>query len=443
MPSNKELNKSIIKLTIPNIITNITVPMLGMVDTAIVGHIASGGRNADYLGAIAIGTMIFNFIYWNFGFLRMGTSGFTAQAYGAKDKNEQIDILVRSCSIALGAALLLIALQFPIAQLCSYLIEDNNNIITYALEYFYIRIWAAPATLGMYALKGWFIGMQDSKTPMWIAIMINVVNIVFDLYFVIGLGMTIDGVAYATVIAQYSGLLTTLLIFFIKYNKNFKVSIQRAIRLEKMKVFFKVNGDIFLRTVCIIAVTTFFTFASTKMEYPLLAVNTLIMQLFSLFSYFMDGFAYAAESLCGKYAGAHDRRNLKRTVKFIMLWGVVLAVLCMLVYGFFSEHILAILTNHEEVLEASKQYLFWTIIIPIAGFAAFLYDGILVGMIQSSIMRNAIFVATASFFLIFYGLGQTNNALWLGFISYLVFRSLLMAVLSWKKIFGKEEYDAL
>ena len=210
-----------------------------------------------------------------------------------------------------------------------------------------------------------------------------------------------------------------------------------------MKVFFKVNGDIFLRTVCIIAVTTFFTFASTKMEYPLLAVNTLIMQLFSLFSYFMDGFAYAAESLCGKYAGAHDRRNLKRTVKFIMLWGVVLAVLCMLVYGFFSEHILAILTNHEEVLEASKQYLFWTIIIPIAGFAAFLYDGILVGMIQSSIMRNAIFVATASFFLIFYGLGQTNNALWLGFISYLVFRSLLMAVLSWKKIFGKEEYDAL
>lgn len=443
MPSNKELNKSIIKLTIPNIITNITVPMLGMVDTAIVGHIASGGRNADYLGAIAIGTMIFNFIYWNFGFLRMGTSGFTAQAYGAKDKNEQIDILVRSCSIALGAALLLIALQFPIAQLCSYLIEDNNNIITYALEYFYIRIWAAPATLGMYALKGWFIGMQDSKTPMWIAIMINVVNIVFDLYFVIGLGMTIDGVAYATVIAQYSGLLTTLLIFFIKYNKNFKVSIQRAIRLEKMKVFFKVNGDIFLRTVCIIAVTTFFTFASTKMEYPLLAVNTLIMQLFSLFSYFMDGFAYAAESLCGKYAGAHDRRNLKRTVKFIMLWGVVLAVLCMLVYGFFSEHILAILTNHEEVLEASKQYLFWTIIIPIAGFAAFLYDGILVGMIQSSIMRNAIFVATASFFLIFYGLGQTNNALWLGFISYLVFRSLLMAVLSWKKIFGKEEYNAL
>lgn len=437
MLSNRELNKKIINLTIPNIITNITVPLLGMVDTAIVGHISDGGMQADYIGAIAIGSMIFNFIYWNFGFLRMGTSGFTAQAYGAKDKNEQIDILIRSVFIAISAAFILLCLQYPIAQLCSLVIEDRNNVMSFALQYFYIRIWAAPATLGMYALKGWFIGMQDSKTPMWISIMINVVNIVFDIFFVMHLGMKIDGVAYATVIAQYSGLLTTLFIFFRKYNKAFAPSLSRAISMSKMKVFFKVNGDIFLRTVCIIAVTTYFTIASSKMEYPLLAVNTLIMQLFSLFSYFMDGFAYASESLCGRFSGAGDKQSLRRTVNLVILWGIVLAGLCMIVYGFFSQDILSLLTNQQDVIQTSRKYLLWTILIPLAGFLAFLFDGILIGMIKSVIMRNAMFVATASFFLIFFLGGQTNNALWLGFISYLFFRSVLMFSMSYKLIYSK------
>lgn len=437
MLSNRELNKKIINLTIPNIITNITVPLLGMVDTAIVGHISDGGMQADYIGAIAIGSMIFNFIYWNFGFLRMGTSGFTAQAYGAKDKNEQIDILIRSVFIAISAAFILLCLQYPIAQLCSLVIEDRNNVMSFALQYFYIRIWAAPATLGLYALKGWFIGMQDSKTPMWISIMINVVNIVFDIFFVMHLGMKIDGVAYATVIAQYSGLLTTLFIFFRKYNKAFSPSFSRAISMSKMKVFFKVNGDIFLRTVCIIAVTTYFTIASSKMEYPLLAVNTLIMQLFSLFSYFMDGFAYASESLCGRFSGAGDKQSLRRTVNLVILWGVVLAGLCMVVYGFFSQDILSLLTNQQDVIQTSRKYLMWTILIPLAGFLAFLFDGILIGMIKSVIMRNAMFVATASFFLIFFLGGQTNNALWLGFISYLFFRSVLMFSMSYKLIYSK------
>lgn len=438
MLSNRELNKRIINLTIPNIITNITVPLLGMVDTAIVGHISDGGMQADYIGAIAIGSMIFNFIYWNFGFLRMGTSGFTAQAYGAQDKNEQIDILFRSVFIAISAAFILLCLQYPIAKLCSVVIEDKNNVMSFALQYFYIRIWAAPATLGMYALKGWFIGMQDSKTPMWISIMINIVNIVFDIFFVMHLGMKIEGVAYATVIAQYSGLLTTLFIFFRKYSKTFSTSFSRAISMSKMKVFFKVNGDIFLRTICIIAVTTYFTIASSKMEYPLLAVNTLIMQLFSLFSYFMDGFAYASESLCGRFSGAGDKLSLKRTVKLVMLWGVVLAGLCMIIYGFFSQDILSLLTNQQDVIQTSRKYLLWTILIPLAGFLAFLFDGILIGMIKSVIMRNAMFVATASFFLIFFLGGQTNNALWFGFISYLFFRSVLMFAMSYKLIFSKQ-----
>lgn len=441
MLRSKELHKTILSLSIPNIITNITVPLLGMVDTAIVGHINTGNSKIDYIGAIAIGTMIFNFIYWNFGFLRMGTSGFTAQAYGAKDKQEQINILVRGCVIAILAALTLIVLQYPISILCRNVVEDKNNVIDLALQYFFIRIWAAPATLGMYALKGWFIGMQDSKTPMWISILINVLNIVFSLLFVIEFNMKIDGVAYGTVVAQYGGLITTILFWFIKYgNKHYHISIKQAIAWDKMKIFFKVNSDIFLRSLCIIAVTTYFTIASSKMPYPMLAVNTLLMQLFTLFSYFMDGFAYASESLCGKYVGANDKQSLKQTVKAILLWGVVLSLLCVVLYGFFGENILRILTNNENVLNVAKQYMIWVLLIPITGFVAFLYDGILIGMTESKIMRDAIFISTAVFFILYFSLKGLidNNALWIGFITYLVGRSLLMMMFSWKKIFGNK-----
>jgi MATE family multidrug resistance protein len=206
------MNKQILRLAIPNIITNITVPLLGMVDTAIVGPL-NNGDGIDYIGAIAVGTMIFNIIYWNFGFLRMGTSGFTAQAYGSKDVQEQANILLRASFIAIAAAFLLIVFQKPIGKLSLMLIEDKNSVGALALSYFSIRIWAAPATLGMYALKGWFIGMQDSKNPMWISIIINILNIAFSFILVFYCNMSIKGVALGTVIAQYGGLITTIIIW--------------------------------------------------------------------------------------------------------------------------------------------------------------------------------------------------------------------------------------
>lgn len=435
--TNSGLNRQILRLTIPNIITNITIPLLGMVDTAIVGHIAYNGEVTDYIGAVAVGSMIFNFLYWGFGFLRMGTSGFTAQAYGANNKTEQIDILVRALTIGLSVAFAMLLLQKPIALLASNLIENKNNVMSLALRYFYIRIWAAPAVLGMYALKGWFIGMQDSKTPMYTAILINVVNILFDLIFVMGLNMTIEGVALATVISQYSGLILISAVFIIRYKKLYSISVKRALQLDKMKLFFKVNGDIFLRTICIIAVTTYFTVASSSQPYPTLAVNTLIMQLFSLFSYFMDGFAYACESLCGKYYGAKDTKGLKQVINRVIVWGIGLAVLCSLLYGLAGKEIISILTDHKDVIEASKNYKLWLILIPLTGFLAFLYDGILIGMTQSKIMRNAIFISTALFFLSYFGLGKTNNALWLGFILYLAGRSVFMMLMSRKQIYGQ------
>ena len=327
-----------------------------MVDTAIVGHISYEGTVTDYIGAVAVGSMIFNFLYWGFGFLRMGTSGFTAQAYGSKDDVEQIDILTRALTIGLSIAFLILCLQKPIALLATNLIEDNNSVMSLAIKYFYIRIWAAPAVLGMYALKGWFIGMQDSKTPMWTAILINIVNILCDIIFVMLLKMKIEGVAIATVIAQYSGLLLITTVFLTKYKKRYSITIRRALNGEKLKMFFKVNGDIFLRTICIIVVTTYFTIASSTMPYPTLAVNTLIMQLFSLFSYFMDGFAYACESLCGRYYGAKDTKKLKDVIVRILYFGTFLALLCAVVYGIWGENIIAMLTDHKDVILASKEY---------------------------------------------------------------------------------------
>lgn len=431
------MNKQILRLAIPNIITNITVPLLGMVDTAIVGHLQNGD-GVDYIGAIAVGTMIFNIIYWNFGFLRMGTSGFTAQAYGAKDKEEQANILFRACFIAIAAALLLIIFQKPIGKLSLMLIEDKNSVGALALSYFSVRIWAAPATLSMYALKGWLIGMQDSKNPMWISIIINLLNIIFSFVLVFYFDMSIKGVALGTVIAQYGGLITTLLIWRKKYKEIAKYfNVKKALSLEKMKLFFKINSDIFLRTLCLIIVTSYFTIASTKMPYPTLAMNTLLMQFFTLFSYFMDGFAYAAESLCGKAKGENNYPQLQAFVKRFLLWGGVISILFIIIYALFGENILGIFTDNKDVIEYSKNYLHWILLIPITGFMAFLYDGILIGLTESVVMRNAIFISTAAFFLIFYLLSPYigNNALWIAFLTYLLGRSLLMMLMSRRKIF--------
>lgn len=431
------MNKQILRLAIPNIITNITVPLLGMVDTAIVGHLQNGD-GVDYIGAIAVGTMIFNIIYWNFGFLRMGTSGFTAQAYGAKDKEEQANILFRACFIAIAAALLLIIFQKPIGKLSLMLIEDKNSVGALALSYFSVRIWAAPATLSMYALKGWLIGMQDSKNPMWISIIINLLNIIFSFVLVFYFDMSIKGVALGTVIAQYGGLITTLLIWRKKYKEIAKYfNVKKALSLEKMKLFFKINSDIFLRTLCLIIVTSYFTIASTKMPYPTLAMNTLLMQFFTLFSYFMDGFAYAAESLCGKAKGENNYPQLQAFVKRFLLWGGVISILFIIIYALFGENILGIFTDNKDVIEYSKNYLHWILLIPITGFIAFLYDGILIGLTESVVMRNAIFISTAAFFLIFYLLSPYigNNALWIAFLTYLLGRSLLMMLMSRRKIF--------
>ena len=446
------MNRRILGLALPNIITNITVPLLGMVDTAIMGHLSEEG-----LGAIAIGASLFNLIYWNFGFLRMGTSGITAQAYGARRWDEAVKTLVRACTIALGIALALIVLQWPIGLLVPVIFEGSDKVLAMALTYFQVRIWAAPATLGLYAIKGWFIGMQDSKTPMWIAIALNIVNILFSLLFVLVFHWDIVGVALGTVVAQYSGLAMGIVFLRRKWKAEsgeWKVeggkmkTVKDALHWEKMKRFFKVNGDIFLRTVCLSAVFTFITAAGSHISDEVLAVNNLLMQFFTLFSYIMDGFAYAGESLVGRYIGAREAKNLRSAVRLLIVWGLVLTVVFTGAYAVGGEWFLAIFTDQQAVIDAAGVYLFWALIVPVCGFAAFLFDGIFIGATASRTMRNAMFVATAAFFAVYYGLKVLNapldtltwnNILWTAFMVFLTLRGLLQWMRLRKDVYGQVE----
>ncbi|MDR3047699.1 MAG: MATE family efflux transporter [Bacteroidales bacterium] len=430
------MNKQILQLAIPNIIANITVPLLGMVDLIIVGHFG----NSLYIAGMAVATVIFNLIYWVFGFLRMGTSGFTAQAFGAHNDRESAAIFVRSISIALLIASCLICLQKPIAQFAMWTIDSSNEVKSLALRYFFVRIWAAPATLSIYSFNGWFIGMQNSKTPMWIAIFMNIINVAITLIFVYVLHWDIEGIAGGIVITQYSGLLMASLFFIIKYPHIRKLlNIKTSLVLSEMKSFFRVNRDIFLRTLCLTCVFSFFPIAGAKISDDILAINTLLLQFFTIFSYITDGFAYAGESLTGKYIGAKDGINLKKSVQYIFQWGTVLSAVFVIVYGFFGSYLLQIFTDDIALVENARPYFWWVLMVPICGFAAFLWDGIYIGATASWEMLISMLIATAVFFGVYYLFVDQlqNNAVWLALMIYLAARGIGQTLLSKKAIFGK------
>lgn len=430
------MNKRILNLAIPNIITNITVPLLGMVDIAIVGRFGF----EQYIGAIAIGTMIFNLMYWNFGFLRMGTSGFTAQAYGAKDFNEISKILVRSTSIALGIALILIALQEPIAWLSFQLIDGSEGVKQIAYQYFKIRIWAAPATLGLYSLTGWMIGMQNSKLPMWIAIVINLLKIGFSLLFVIVFKMDIVGVALGTVLAQYGGLIIAVVFLLVYYRKFlYQFSVKEIFNGKEILAFFKINSDIFLRSLGLLIVFTFIPAEGAKMGDMVLAVNTLLMQFFTLFSYILDGFAYAAESLVGRYIGRKDKNSLRLSIKLLFRWAGIMTTFFVIVYALFGDYLLLVFTDNQTIIAAVQEYYYWILLVPLSGFAAFLYDGIYIGATATKSLRNTMIIALIVFFTTFYSFQNMwhNNALWLAFILFLVTRGLMQFIFSKKAVYQK------
>jgi MATE family multidrug resistance protein len=422
------MNRQILRLAIPNIISNVTVPLLGLIDIAIAGHLSS----TLYIGAIALGSTIFSMIYWNFSFLRMGTSGFTAQAYGARNFEEMMGNLARSMIIALSIGMLIIIMQIPIFAIASHFIATGAESTGFVGEYFFICVWSAPAMLGMYAYNGWLTGMQNARTPMIIAILNNVLNIILSLFFVFGLGMQIKGIALGTMLSQWISFIVMTLIVKKFYSRQIKYFKRDTIfRRDKFAAFFTVNRDIFLRTLMLVAVTTFFTFASSKMGNTLLAVNSLLMQFFLLFSYFMDGFAYAGEALTGRFIGAGNNMRLNRLIGWLFVWGVGLAALYSLIYALFMPQLLNILTDKQEIIAAAKDFSLWTILIPFASFASFVWDGIYIGAMASTQMRNSMMAAAAMFFATYYLASSHlgNNALWLAFILYLLSRGAMQTII--------------
>ena len=423
------IDKQILHIALPSIVSNITVPLLGLVDVTIVGHLGS----AAYIGAIAVGGMLFNIIYWIFGFLRMGTSGMTSQLYGRRDLTEVTRMLARAVGIGMAVGVCLVILQVPIREAAFQVIHPMDEVRRLATTYFHICIWGAPAMLGLYGLTGWYIGMQNSRIPMVIAITQNVVNIVASLALVYGCGMKVEGVALGTLIAQYAGFLMGATLCMHHYGR-LKTYFKRKRLWERaaMRKFFSVNRDIFLRTLCLVAVTLFFTSAGAEQGEVVLAVNTLLMQLFTLYSYIMDGFAYAGEALSGKYIGAQNREQFGRTVKHLFAWGCGMALLFTLAYATGGNAFLNLLTDEAEVIAAAGSYFGWALAIPVAGMAAFIWDGVFIGATATRGMLQSMATATVCFFLLYYGLHTLwgNHALWGAFLVYLLMRGLMQTLLS-------------
>lgn len=424
------MNKAILRLAIPSIVSNVTIPLLGMIDIAIAGRIGDDST----IAALAIGTAIFNFIYWNFAFLRMGTSGLAAQAYGAGDKRETANILGRSMIAALAIALLLLVFNRPIGALAMKIMEGGSDeVMALAADYFYARIWAAPAAIGIFSLHGWLTGMQDTTSPMVVSILNNIINVACSLWFVFGLNMGVVGIAWGTVVAQYTSLVVTLVIIALRYGSYVKqLSLRESLRMEPLVRFFRINSDAFLRTLCVCTVYTCFTAFSARFGDTILATNELLMQLFMLFSYMLDGFCYAAESLTGRFIGERNRNSLARCIKLLVVWCGVVAAIYIVAYIFWWKPILGIFTSSPTIMACAEEYIVWIVMVPLVGFIPFLIDGILIGATKTRTMRNTTFFALVAFFGLFYSLVGVldNRALWIAFIGFIVVRFALMLVVT-------------
>lgn len=435
----KPIDKDILHLALPSIVSNITVPLLGLVDLAIAGHIGP----ARYIAAISVGSMIFNVIYWLMGFLRMGTSGMTGQAFGARDARGVRLLLRRSLSLSLIIATAFLLFQWPIREVSLAMIHPSADVWELATAYFNIVIWGAPAMLSLYSLNGWYIGMQDTRVPMFVAIFQNIVNIIASALLVFAFGMRIEGIALGTLIAQWSGALLSLVLLRGKLRR-MATTFANARNAPKgdysWRVFFHTDRDIFLRTICLVAVNFAFTSMGARQGDLMLAVNTLLMTFFTLFSYVMDGFAFAGEALSGKCFGARDGRGLSQVVKRLLFrWGLSLSLAFTIAYVFGGGALVGLLTDDTGVRAAVVDYEMWVWLLPIAGFAAFVYDGVFIGMTATRGMLLSSIASSAIFFLI---LGITyisnlpsshpamvNHLLWLAFIVYLATRGLMQHLL--------------
>ena len=408
------LNKEILSLAIPSILANITVPLVGMADIAVAGHLGGGNGAAALIGGITIGTMLFDLLYWNFAFLRSGTGGLTAQAYGrllaGSDGVDQVHgILLRALKIALLSGVALIALQWVVLWLAFLLVDCTPQVRELASEYFKIRIWAAPATLSLFAFKGWFIGLQDTVRPMIADLIVNGLNIALSFGLGFGLcglpAMGFAGVAAGTLIAQWCGFTYTA--FAARHAMGQLVDQvqvqQRPVDQVQAPSFFRMNRDLVLRSLGMIAVYIGFTVISAKFGDTMLAVSAILMKLLLVFSYFTDGFAYAGEALTGKFIGAGDKLGVHAAVKGCFIWGWGLAGAFMLMYGLGGVPAFHLLTSDVTVVEAGREFIPWLLLMPLIGVPAFIWDGVFTGATATSAMRDSTLLCAMGFFAVWFG----------------------------------------
>ncbi len=424
------MNKEILRLAIPNILSNISIPLLSTVDTVLMGSLS-----AAHLGAVGIGGMIFNFIYWNFGFLRMGTTGMTAQAFGAKDQEEQIHVFLRAGLIALITAILIILLMRPIEEMSLLAFNMEGNQANLVSEYFRIRIWAAPASLIIFVMTGWFFGMQNAIFPLIITVTVNVANMLASIYLVKNQGMGIQGVALGTVIAQYLGMLIAVGLFLSKYFSLREFITQKWKQRKSFGRFLKINRDIFLRTVCLTFAFGFFYSKSAEAGEVVLAINVVLQQFLNWMSYGIDGFGYAAESMVGKYHGAEDRKKTLDSIKLAFKWGFIFALLFSLYFLFDYINIIHLFTDQENVISASMEFKWWMVAFPIIAFSCYIWDGVFVGLTASVSMRNTMLAALAIYLLAYYVLlpYSGDKAIWIALMVFLFARGVFQGGVFWKQ----------
>ena len=420
-------HREILRLAIPNILSNVSVPLLSTVDTALMGHLS-----ALHLGAVGIGSMIFNFIYWNFGFLRMGTTGITAQAYGAQDDKESNLTFSRSMIVASALALLLLLLQSPLEWLGLTLFQVDPSQSELVRTYFEIRIWAAPATLASYVLLGWFFGMQNALYPLYLTIVVNLTNIALSYLLIIHFELGIAGAAWGTVMAQYVGVVMGAILLLYRYRSfahGFTIRVLK--HWDGFRQFFRINIDLFIRTLSLTFVFAFFYSQSSAAGTLILAVNVILLQMVNWMSYGIDGFAYAAESLVGKYKGQSSESKVNQMIRACLAWGGVFALMFSLLYAVLGQNIFAIFTSNQSVISEGQPYLVYMLLFPIAGFLSYIWDGIYIGLTASRTMRNAMLVSLALFLLAHYALHEPfgNHGLWTALLLFLVGRGIIQSLL--------------
>lgn len=447
MPSNKEnflfkstdldQHKQLLLLALPMILSNITVPLLGLVDTAVIGHLP----HAYFLGGSTIGAMIITSITWLCGFLRMSTTGLSAQAFGSNNIDNNLLVLFRGLIVAFSISLIFVILQQPFINLALSVSGGSEQVQFYAKQYSEIRIWGFPASLGNLVILGWLIGNHQTKSVMWLLIITNLINVVLDVVFVYGFHWQVQGVAFATIIAEYCGLIFGLSIIFSRYKiavltllQSSKLLLSSVIERSSLLSYFKLNRDIFIRTLCLEVCFIFITFQGARLGDNVVAANAILMNFLLLISFGLDGIANATEAMVGKAQGKRDNVQLQNIVHIALLWTGAFAALYSLLFIFCGELLLALISDIPSVIMFAQEYLIWMMIMPVIACWCYLFDGIYIGLMQAKAMRNSMIIATfACFFPLWWGLvnvlpqGMENHALWAAFSLFMMARGGTLA----------------